>query len=241
MSMDHNYPNTPPRNPDALRPKGGLPKLKVCGMLHNTAQVAGLRPDYLGFIFWEGSQRNFKGQMPPVPHTVKKVGVFVNAPQETVTRTTAMHGLLLVQLHGNETPEMCRSLQMAMPHVQLIKAFPIKDQFNFHQLEAYEEVVHFFLFDAKGKLPGGNGYTFNWKVLEKYPSQKPYFLSGGIGLEQQGQIKEFLKRPEAKYCHAIDVNSKFETAPGEKNVTRLTQFMVGMGWQEGTATREGPM
>jgi len=54
-------------------------KLKVCGMNKNTLQVAALKPDYLGFIFWEPSKRYFKGDMPSIPHSIKKVGVFVDA------------------------------------------------------------------------------------------------------------------------------------------------------------------
>ena len=82
----------------------------------------------------------------------------------------------------------------------------------------------YFLFDAKGKLPGGNGFTFDWSLLKDYPSSKPYFLSGGIGLENVEEIKEFMRRPESKYCYALDVNSKFEEKPGLKNIEKLKEF-----------------
>lgn len=108
--------------------------------------------------------------------------------------------------------------------LKIIKVFPIKDDFDFEQLQPYEAVCDYYLFDTKGKLPGGNGYTFNWEVLKNYPSTKPYFLSGGIGLEEIDALNAFMKLPEAKYCHVIDVNSKFEDAPGMKNIEKLKKF-----------------
>jgi phosphoribosylanthranilate isomerase len=108
--------------------------------------------------------------------------------------------------------------------VKVIKVFSIKDTFDFSVLKPYEDVCDFFLFDTKGKLPGGNGYTFNWDILKKYPSTKPYFLSGGIGLDQIENLKEFQKNDASKYCYAIDVNSKFEIKPGLKNIELLKEF-----------------
>ena len=102
--------------------------------------------------------------------------------------------------------------------------FSIKDTFDFSVLEPYEEVCDYFLFDTKGKLPGGNGYTFNWSVLEQYPSTKPYFLSGGIGLDQVENLKQFQESNASKYCYAIDINSKFEIEPGLKNIKLLKEF-----------------
>ncbi len=107
---------------------------------------------------------------------------------------------------------------------EIIKVFSIKDKFNFDALKPYENVVDYFLFDTKGKLPGGNGYTFNWDVLKDYPSTKPYFLSGGIGLNELKNIKEFKKTSASKFCYAIDVNSKFETEPGLKKIDELEKF-----------------
>jgi phosphoribosylanthranilate isomerase len=102
--------------------------------------------------------------------------------------------------------------------------FSIKDTFDFSILKAYEKACDYFLFDTKGKLPGGNGYTFNWEVLKKYPSDKPYFLSGGIGLENVGAIASFLRAPESIYCYAIDINSKFEIEPGLKDIEKIKEF-----------------
>ena len=199
-------------------------KLKICGMKLNTSNVAALHPDYLGFIFWKNSKRNFSGSLEAVPHYIKKVGVFVNATIAEIREKVSRYDLLLVQLHGDETPSFCKELKKEIKTIQLIKVFSIKDEFNFEALKSYEDIVDFYLFDTKGKLPGGNGYTFNWNILKEYPSKKPYFLSGGIGLEEIDNLHSFFKIPTSKYCHAIDVNSKFEIAPGLKDIRLLQEL-----------------
>jgi phosphoribosylanthranilate isomerase len=199
-------------------------EIKVCGMNRNTTEIASLKPDYLGFIFWKPSKRYFEGSMPAIPHRIKKVGVFVDATIQEITEKVKSFNLLLVQLHGKETPAFCEELKKVSPQVKIIKVFSIKDDFDFGQLKHFEDVCDYYLFDTKGKLPGGNGYTFNWEVLKKYPSTKPYFLSGGIGVEEIESIKAFMKLPESKYCEVIDVNSKFEIEPGLKDTEKLKEF-----------------
>ncbi|MDF0708210.1 phosphoribosylanthranilate isomerase [Flagellimonas okinawensis] len=207
-------------------------KLKICGMNHNPEEVAELQPDYLGFIFWEPSSRYFSGEMPVLSSSIKKVGVFVDSPLEEVLEKTALYQLDAVQLHGKESVQYCSDLKSNFPSFRaqpknpdIIKVFSIKDDFDFDVLREFEGVCDYFLFDTKGKLPGGNGYTFDWSVLEKYPSDKPYFLSGGIGLDSIGKLQDFLKSPASVHCFAIDVNSKFETAPGLKNIQDLNIFI----------------
>ena len=199
-------------------------KLKVCGMKYqdNINQVAALQPDYLGFIFYDKSARFIQDNIPQVPNTIKKVGVFVDADLSDVIDKINKYKLQTVQLHGKESPEFCKSLQSK--DVEVIKVFSIKDKFNFEVLKPYEKVCDYFLFDTKGKLPGGNGYTFDWNVLKNYSSTKPFFLSGGIGLNQIENIKQFQKSKASKYCYAIDVNSKFEIEPGLKNIEQLKVF-----------------
>ena len=128
-----------------------------------------------------------------------------------------------VQLHGKETVAYCSELKKklnnlnpAQQPIELIKVFSILDDFNFDVLKPFETVADFFLFDTKGKLPGGNGTTFDWTVLEKYPSQKPFFLSGGIGLDEMDAVTKILKTNLPIY--ALDLNSKLEIEPGSKNV-----------------------
>ena len=194
-------------------------KLKICGMKYpeNIVEVGSLLPDYMGFIFWEKSARYCNGIIPELPKSIKKVGVFVNASLDEILEKIKTHDLQAIQLHGNESVEFCESLKKNTPKlIDVIKVFPILDTFDFGILNSYETVCDYFLFDTKGKLPGGNGTTFDWKVLENYPSTKPFFLSGGIGLEELDSVNEILKTNLPIY--AIDVNSKFEIEPGLKNV-----------------------
>lgn len=200
-------------------------------MKYNPLEVAALRPDYLGFIFWEPSSRYFDGEIPFISPSIKKIGVFVDASIAYITETVKKYGLDGIQLHGKESPIYCNRLKEKKlgPDVEIIKVFSIKKDFDFSVLKEYEKVSDYFLFDTKGKLPGGNGYTFDWAVLKAYPSTKPYFLSGGIGLDNMSDIKEFLKSPMAKYCYAVDVNSKFEEKPGLKKIEKLEEFKKLLG------------
>lgn len=198
-------------------------KLKICGMKMNTEEVSALRPDYMGFIFWEGSARFFKGEIPQIQPEIKKVGVFVDAKMQSILALIDEHGLDAVQLHGKESPQYCEAIK-SQSKVEVIKVFSIKNEFDFSTLQAYERVCDFYLFDTKGKLPGGNGYAFDWSVLRNYPSTKPYFLSGGIGLQEVVSLKKFMERPESEYFYAVDVNSRFEIEAGLKDIDALKQF-----------------
>lgn len=200
-------------------------KLKVCGMKYseNISEVAALQPDYMGFIFWEPSKRYFNGTIPNLSEKIKKVGVFVDAPIEAVIERVQHYQLQAVQLHGAESPSYCQQLKGM--NIEIIKVFSVGAQFDFGQLKPYETGCDYYLFDTKGKLPGGNGYAFDWKLLENYPSTKPFFLSGGIGNEDAESLMDFLSKPESNYCYALDVNSKFEMEPGLKNVETLQEFI----------------
>ncbi len=200
-------------------------KLKVCGMKYqdNIQEVATLQPDYLGFIFYEQSARHFDAhRIPEISNTIKKTGVFVDADLDFVIKKISKHNLKAVQLHGNEAPEYCK--QLRGKNIEIIKVFSIKNEFDFSVLKLYDDIVDYFLFDTKGKLPGGNGYVFDWTILNNYPSTIPFFLSGGIGLSQIDDINKFQKSEASKYCYALDVNSKFEIEPGLKNIEDLKKF-----------------
>jgi phosphoribosylanthranilate isomerase len=207
-----------------LRGLGGC-GIKICGMKYpdNILEVGSLLPDYMGFIFWEKSARYFDGIIPDLPKSIKKVGVFVNETAEVILAKAIKYDLQAIQLHGQESVEFCLNLKNELDsEIELIKVFSVDDDFNFDALKPFETVCDYFLFDTKGKLPGGNGTTFDWKVLEKYPSSKPFFLSGGIGLEEIDLTKEILATNLP--IHALDVNSKFEIEPGLKNIEKLNSF-----------------
>lgn len=197
-------------------------KLKICGMKYpeNIIQVGQLLPDYMGFIFYDKSARFLDSDIPELPQSIKKTGVFVNATFGEIQNTIEKHGLKAVQLHGEESYALCSRVQAL--NVEVIKVFSVKDEFNFDVLKPYEGYVDYFLFDTKGKHPGGNGYTFDWNTLKEYPSATPFFLSGGIGIEEIEAVKAILKTDLPIY--ALDINSKFEIEPGLKNIELLQEF-----------------
>ena len=235
--MKNNQKNK--RTTPEFPPLGDRGLLKVCGMKYvdNIQQVADLEPDYLGFIFYEKSKRNFEGIIPEISKSIKKTGVFVNEIPEIIVSLVDEYQLQAIQLHGDESvediqqlkrlfeerfEELSPKLKRTTKPVEIIKVFGIKDEFDFSVLQAYEEEVDFFLFDTKGKERGGNGVTFDWTVLKDYNSKVPFFLSGGIGLEEVQQVKDILKTDLPVY--AIDVNSRFETKPGLKSIEKLKKF-----------------
>jgi phosphoribosylanthranilate isomerase len=200
-------------------------KLKICGMkeTENIKEISALHPDYMGFIFWDKSKRNMTlDSIPELPETTKKIGVFVDASIDEINHKIDQFQLDLIQLHGNESVEFCAILNKS--NIKIIKAFAVDNFFDFSVLKEYIPFVDFFLFDTKGKLPGGNGITFDWKILENYPYEKPFFLSGGIGKTEVDAIKDFFKTEVSKKCASIDVNSRFETKPGCKSEIKLRKF-----------------
>ena len=197
-------------------------KLKVCGMREkkNIISLTDLKPNYIGFIFWISSTRYVDQSTPSLPEAIKKTGVFVDATIDFIKSMVQNHQLKAVQLHGEETPDYCSIIQKF--GVEVIKSFSIKDQFDYNKINIYEDYCDYYLFDTKGKLPGGNGYAFDWTLLNAYPSEKPFFLSGGIGPNELIKIKDLINTSLPVY--AIDVNSKFEYSPGLKNIDLIRQF-----------------
>lgn len=205
-------------------------KLKVCGMKYadNLYKIAALQPDYLGFIFYTASKRYMAETLSPelvnnLPASIKRIGVFVNAGEAFILEKAKAYSLDLLQLHGDESPDLCNALKEK--GYQVVKAFGVHQDFDFDELKKYADVVDYYLFDTKGPAYGGNGIVFDWSVLKKYDQHKPFFLSGGIGLEE---IHELGKLQEMN-VHALDVNSRFELEPGMKNIDLLREFKEELG------------
>lgn len=201
-------------------------KVKICGLKfpHNISQLVEINPDYMGFIFYPHSKRYCEGFfeaefMDTIPSNILKVGIFVNESVETIEKVAKKYGINIIQLHGRETPELCAELKDNGRTI--IKAFQVDQNFNFQLLEYYNLFCDYYLFDTRSPMYGGSGKTFNWTLLEYYNNQKPFFLSGGISLEHIDKIKE-LKHLN---IHAIDINSKFETSPGIKDVAKAAEFI----------------
>ena len=193
-------------------------KLKVCGMCEprNIQEVSKLKPDFMGFIFYRPSPRFFKDDFSiPVTPGVDRVGVFVNETTEEILAKARLHELKYVQLHGSETVEQC--LKLKSHNVLIIKVFSVADKIDFSLLKSYQAAVDFFLFDTKGKYFGGNASKFNWKLLDGYDLDTPFFLSGGVGPDDVEEIAA-LSHPK---LYGIDVNSGVEASPGFKDVDKV--------------------
>lgn len=200
-------------------------KIKICGMKfsENITEIATLLPDYLGFIFYEKSPRYLENNIPFLDKSIQKVGVFVNPTFEEVKEKVTQYKLDLVQLHGEEPEDFCILIENI--GIKVIKAFSVDNLFNFSILETYKNSCSYFLFDTKGRKYGGNGTVFDWRILKNYSLDKPYFLSGGIGLEHTDAFEEFSKKEYAKNCISLDLNSRFEIEPGLKNLITLKEFI----------------
>lgn len=196
-------------------------KLKVCGLKYadNITAVSEAKPDFMGFIFYKNSTRYIGDDfvMPETKNTIKKVGVFVDTNEEQIVEMITKYSLDLIQLHGSETPEYCFKINTLKP---VIKAFGINNGFDFNICNEYKNSCSYFLFDTKTETHGGSGIKFDWKILNNYSVDKPYFLSGGISIDDVAEIKKL----NNKNLFAIDINSKFEIEPGIKNTELIKQF-----------------
>jgi phosphoribosylanthranilate isomerase len=207
-------------------------KIKVCGMREpdNIRRVGELPIDYMGFIFYPKSPRyagNLAPEIPQLPANIRKTGVFVSESVENISAVVDEWGLNVVQLHGHESPEDCRRLKAAHPALEIIKAFSVAEAADFAPTVAYESLCDYFLFDTKTPHYGGSGRAFDWKLLEAYRGQTPFFLSGGISAGDAEAIRN-IRHP---LFYGLDLNSRFERTAGEKDVEKLQQFLKEMAGQ----------
>jgi phosphoribosylanthranilate isomerase len=207
-------------------------KIKVCGMRDpgNIDQICEAGPDYLGYIFQQESSRYVGKEadlsiFDRVPSSIKKVGVFVNEKPESLIRFCHQYGLFAGQLHGNETPRDCYTVKES--GLTVIKAFPLHETFDFSIMKTYIPSVDYFLFDTKGTLRGGTGIKFDWKILDRYHFDVPFFLSGGIRPTDAGELKKL----RHLQLFAIDINSGFETGPAMKDAVKVKLFIEEMNYE----------
>ncbi|MBC7494052.1 MAG: phosphoribosylanthranilate isomerase [Flavobacterium sp.] len=195
-------------------------KVKICGMKFpkNILEIGALQPDYIGFIFYPKSKRfvgeNFSQKsIEKLPKTIKKVGVFVNESIENILKIQKQFSFDTIQLHGDESVEICSILQQN--GIEVIKVFSVDNYFDFEITKPFESVCELFLFDTKTEKYGGSGKAFDWKILEKYNLEKPFFLSGGLGLNNLKKIKQ-INHPQ---LIGLDFNSQLE----DENYKKITE------------------
>ena len=206
-------------------------RLKVCGMTgyDQVMSLDEMGVVFAGFIFYAPSPRyclrfaDLSAVKKIRGKNINKVGVFVNASAEEVLRTVDEAGLSMVQLHGEESPKTCERIA---EYVSVIKAFRIRenDQVRW-KIKDYLPLVDMVLFDTATSTYGGSGKKFDWDLLRELKIGKPFFLSGGIGPEDVASIQAFSREPVAADLFALDINSRFETSPGIKDLSLIRQFI----------------
>ncbi len=195
-------------------------KIKICGLKHpdNIKTIAALAPDYMGFICYSPSPRyatDLQAEtLACLPGTVYKTAVFVNEDAEIIAKLTDTYNFDAIQLHGNEGPEFCNWFK---DKVTVIKAFGVDKDFDFERLNEFAGSVDYFLFDTKTDKHGGSGLTYDWSLLNKYKLDIPFFLSGGLSLENLGEVR-LINHPQ---FYGVDLNSRFEIEPGLKDINKL--------------------
>lgn len=199
--------------------------VKVCGLnnRNNILDISKMNIDLMGFIFYNNSPRYFNNalnfdEVRQIPKTIKKVGVFVNASINNLLNTIAHYDLDFVQLHGNENPEYCKEL---MQYVKVIKTISVNDKNSILEINNYTNVCTYFLFDTASPSYGGTGHPFNWQLLEETTIDIPFFISGGVSIENITEIKNL----NFKNFAGVDVNSKFEINPGLKDLNKIQQLI----------------
>ena len=206
-------------------------KLKVCGLtkLDQIVELVQMNIDFLGFIFYEKSPRYVLNaltlnEIKSIQHR-GKVGVFVNENIPTILEISEKAGLNYIQLHGDETDFFISELKEKLnQEIKIIKVFRIpiviprneESQRFFTSLLAVQNDIDYVLFDTDSKSFGGTGKTFDWQILNELEINIPYFLSGGISEENIENIKQLELQP-----FALDINSKFEIEPGNKNINKI--------------------
>ena len=201
-----------------------MTRIKICGLktIEDIQAVNRWKPDFAGFVFAPGKRQITLEQAAELRRAldskIQAVGVFVNAPERYVREMARKYKLDCVQLHGNESPEMCRSLR---DDFMVAKAFGIIDSRDMAQSERYEGMCDLYVFDAKTSAYGGSGCGFDHSLLQAYRGATPYLLSGGIS-------PDYIPEPQVTVdprCMGFDINSRFETAPGVKDVVAVGRFI----------------
>ncbi len=177
-----------------------------------------VKPDMMGFIFWEQSPRHVSDRPAYLPQC-PRVGVFVNPALAYVQKCTDDISLSAIQLHGQETPSFCQQVRAATG-CTVIKAISVASAEDIAQSEQYQDSADLLLFDTKCPSVGGSGLQFDWDVLHAYRGRLPFLLSGGIGPDDAERVLAW-HHPK---CIGIDINSRFEVTPAFKDIAAIDKF-----------------
>jgi phosphoribosylanthranilate isomerase len=196
--------------------------------LEQVKQLDEMGVDFAGFIFYPKSSRyvvrHLSGEkLKREKLHLGKVGVFVNPTYEELMKQVDEYGLDMVQLHGDETPRFC---ERVANYITVINVFRMSENDPVDWIiKPFEDYCDMFLFDTEGVGYGGTGKKFNWDMLKNSSLNKLFFLSGGIEPGDVEKLKTFATDDIAKKMFAIDINSKFETSPGVKDIQKINSFV----------------
>ena len=183
----------------------------------NIRDLMAVKPDFMGMIFYPKSSRYIE-QVPQTTITAERVGVFVNEEISVIQQKAEEFEFNTVQLHGDESiadASLLKSLGF-----KVIRVFSVTDQLPMAEMKQYQSEVDYFLFDTKTPHYGGSGQKFDWAILNQYDLDTPFFLSGGIELEDL----EAIKKLDIPQLYAVDINSRFEVAPAVKDIEKIKAF-----------------
>ena len=203
--------------------------VKICGLatVDDVRGCADAGANYMGLVFFEKSPRNItipaaRELALAAPLGLAKVALVVNPSDAELDAITGTVPLDMLQLHGRETPERVAEVK-ARYGLPVMKAVGIADGDDLPKLESYFGVADQILVDAKppkgGELPGGNGLSFDWRLIAGRRWPCPWMLAGGLTPEN---VAEAVKMTGAKQ---VDVSSGVEDAPGQKNAELIQKFV----------------
>ncbi len=204
---------------------------KICGLSGEVAVSAAIAGGaaYLGFVFYPPSPRVVKPEQAgrlcaAVPAGIKRVGLFVDADDDTIAAILAAAPLDILQFHGSETPARVAEARLRFGR-KVMKAVPIAGADDVARAEGFEDAADLLLFDAKpprrpDALPGGNGLAFDWRLIAGRSWRRPWMLSGGL---TAALLPEAVRISGAAH---VDVSSGVESRPGEKDPDKIRAFLA---------------
>ena len=206
-------------------------KIKICGI--NEIKIIDCciknNIEYCGLIFYEKSPRfvNLELAKEIINYVYDKkiipVGVFVDKPLNEIIKVIKKTCLKHIQLHGNEDNNYIKNLKKEFD-LRIIKSIGINNKDDLRKMGDLQ-LSDYFLFDYKPKineLPGGNAKSFDWSLLQNITINKPWFISGGINIDNIKQINKRL------IPYGIDISSGLEDKPGIKSSNKINALLKNL-------------
>jgi phosphoribosylanthranilate isomerase len=204
-------------------------RVKICGLrtAADMAAVVSAGAAYAGFVFFPKSPRHLTTDQARLlafaaPPGLAKVALTVNADNALLDAITEAVPLDMLQLHGHESPERVAEVR-ARYGLPVMKAIGVADEGDLAALTAYSLAADQILIDAKppkgANLPGGNGLSFDWRLLVGRKWLRPWMLAGGLTPQN---VAEAIRLTGARQ---VDVSSGVESAPGVKDATMIAEFV----------------